>query len=149
MWSFTWNGEKWQDPSLVYLIRQTSDDEHKGIHIHAIHSVVQGGNRLITTFTNSPSEDQQFLYVMMRDLDGVESVPIMPTPTHVSQVDPTPIPTRDRFLEPTPIAHQPFDANVNINPSSPAGGVWFSLVPTMALVGLVMLVGVVIRFRAR
>lgn len=149
MWNVTWNGEEWENPSLVYLIRQTSEDEHQGIHIHAINAIVRGGNQLIATFTNSPSEDQQFLYVMTRYFDDIEPIPALPMPTVEPTVVPTPIPTRDKYVEPTPIAHQPFDPNANFDPSSPAGGLLFSLVPSVMLVGFVLMVGFMVRRRFR
>ncbi len=149
MWNIRFDGTEWQDPSLVYLIRKTSVDEHEGIHVHAINSEVSSGNQLFATFTNSPSEDQLFLYVMQRTITDVEQEAILPLPEPTVAPTATPLVQRTKVSEPTPFPVQPFDVNASFETPTPADGLWLSLIPAAAFAGIVLLVGIVLQRRAR
>lgn len=149
MWNVTFDGTEWSDPSLVYLIRKTSEEEHQGIHIHAINAVVRSGNQLIATFTNSPSEEQLVLYTMQRTIEDVASEAALPLPVPTTVPTATPIPQRTRIAEPTPFPVQPFDLNASFETPTPADGLWVSLIPAAAFAGIVLMVGVVMQRRTR
>lgn len=145
MWNIRWDGESWSEPELVYLIRQTAEDRHEGIHIHAINATVLAGNQLIAAFTNSPSDDQLVLYAMHRTFETVERRPFMPVPTTTPTPLPTPTPQPRTVLEPTPIPFQPFDANADFDPPTPAAGLWVSLIPSILLLGVALVAGVALK----
>jgi hypothetical protein len=149
MWNISWDGESWSNPSLVYLIRKTSEDEHEGIHIHAINGIMRGTKQLVVSFTNSPSEDQLFLYVMHRSLDDIEQREFVNWPTPTPTPQPTPTVARNENVEPTPFPSQPFNLNATFEAESPADGLWASLIPSISLVGVVVMFGFVMRRRAK
>lgn len=111
-----WDSGAWSDPSVVYLIRQDSQEEFAGrIHAHNVRLAVHNGNQLVMTFTTSPSEQQSVLYAMqavMEDvpetaadpLPGVEEAEAQaqPTLTPTEQAEPTATPSDGRVENPTP-----------------------------------------------
>lgn len=145
MWNITFDGQKWSEPNLVYLIRLSDSDEHQGIHIHAINSTVSQGNMLLATFTNAPSEGQLFLYAMHRRIDGVDLIPPQPftPPTPIPEMTPTP----EITAVPTVVATLPSELAQVRESSSPARGLWFSLIPAIGVMTVAFAVGIIAQRR--
>lgn len=139
MWNMTFRDGGWENPELVYLIRLSDDDEHQGIHIHAINAAVSQGNLLMATFTNAPSEGHLNLYAMFRRIDDAAFLPPLPMPTLTPSPEPTaidqatPIPTVVATLPPE-LANLP-------EPGSPSRSIWISMIPAFGLIAIVFGVG--------
>ncbi|MEM7330660.1 MAG: sialidase family protein [Chloroflexota bacterium] len=145
MWNISFDGTEWSEPTLVYLIRQSDKDEHQGIHVHAINSTVSQGNLMMATFTNAPAEGHLHLYAMHRRIDEVELIPPQPLPT----VTPVPeiTPTVEVIVEPTAVPTLVPALQVIEEPASPARGLWFSMIPALAVMTVAFGVGIIVQRR--
>lgn len=144
IWQLKFADEAWSEPHLVYLIKRTSSEEYQGIHAHSIYSALGQGNMVMMTFTNSPADPHVKLYAMYSRLEGVAPEASLPMPTAVSNVTPTPTPvaTANPVIVPT----LPSDLVQVQEVSSPAMGVWVSIVP---VTGLLLLIAGVTLLRKR
>lgn len=138
MWDIVWDGQSWGEPELVYLIRETDEDEYRGIHIHNIKTAVNLGNQLVTLITNSPGEGHLELYAMYRQYESVPAMAPLPLPTAVPTAEPTAAMIETAVpLEPTPINHPDFDRTAAVTTPSPADSIWISALPALIIVLLV------------
>lgn len=137
IWRLKYEEGQWDEPKLVYLIKRTSQEEYQGIHVHSIHAAIGQGNMLMMTFTNSPAEPQVKLYAMHSRLEGVPYAPPQPSPTAVVTVTSTPAAT----VTPEPVVVPTLPSNLARvqDVSSPAFGMWVSIVPVTGL--LILIVG--------
>jgi len=142
IWHTYWDKDHWATPSMVYLIARFDKDpeEEKRIHAHNVRLAARSGNQLVTTFTNSPGEDEPLaLYAMHRTLDDVSPLPAQPTPTpeptatlrpqsnsELAGEAVTPTPTRPKFTgDAPPVTQTP----------SPGYPLWLGLAPVALILG--------------
>lgn len=128
-----WDGREWSNPSLIYFIRMTSNDDlGNNIHAHRTFPIIRAGNQLILTFTDPPPEDVRRLFVMQKTLIDTEPLPVKPTPT------PSPTASPEPTLTPTPTSTPTaptFDNNVRppTELPRPDRGVWLGVAPVFML----------------
>jgi hypothetical protein len=134
-----WESGSWSDPSMVYLIRQGSDDEFAGrIHAHNVRLAIHNGNQLVMTFTTEPTAPQSVLYAMQAVLDGVPETVANPLPGAVlveTQAPPTSLPTEQAEPTAAPIGGSDMSSvgEVVANPS-PTGSLWIGAFSSLILV---------------
>lgn len=137
-----WDQNRWSKPSLIYLIAEEGSEDDFGdrVHAHFTLPVIRGGNQLILTFTDAPSDPNRRLFVMYRTLDDISPLENVPTP--VPTMTPVPIPS------PTPKQPTPMPSQTATVPSfertedqplgripAPDLAIRLALIPTLLVLG--------------
>jgi len=134
-----WESGSWSEPSMVYLIRQGTNDELAGrIHAHNVRLAVHNGNQLVMTFTTEPTSQQLVLYAMQAVLDEVpESVPSALPAAEVMEAAALPIPGPTDQAEPTAApgggGSEVFSGGEVVAEPSPIRALWIGVVPSLIL----------------
>jgi hypothetical protein len=133
IYHMVWQEDHWSEPSLIYLIRYSSEvSTGENIAAHNTYPVIRAGNELILTLADEPSNPQRRLFMMQYMLDDIPPSPVEPTPTPTPTATPEPSPT------PTPVSTVPspaFDSNVRppAEIPRPDHGVWLGVAPVLVL----------------
>lgn len=142
-----WDQGQWSHPVLIYLIRESSQDNiGDRIHAHHTYPAIRAGNQIVLSFTDSPSEPDRGLYVMYKTLPDVTAADtlIAPTPTAaVVQSMPTAVPQAtatqaviaDGFSEPVQ------------STTAPDFSLWMGVVPAIFVALSAILARIIIRTR--
>lgn len=133
----------WSTPSMIYQVARTFDDPEEINHIHAhnVRLAFRNGNQLVTTFTNSPGEEEPLvLYAMYHTLGDVSPLAALPTPTPKPTVTPTPMAVNSTpialAVAPTPIRPKFTDTTSELTSTpSPTQPLWLGLAPVLVLLG--------------
>lgn len=136
-----WNGEAWREPQLVYLVRKSSYEDYRGVHAHFVRAAIQNGNQLIITFTNSPGELDLVLYTIHTTLQDIPAVAPLPLPTEPAPVVMEAETAANAAVVATPRAIPQFETEIT-DISAPTTSLWVSMLPTAAILLLVIAVGV-------
>jgi hypothetical protein len=129
----------WSEPSMVYLIREDSQDEPAGrIGAHHVRLAVHNGNQLVMTFTTEPSSPQSVLYAMQAGLDGVPETVANPLPgaeVVETQAQPTPAPTdqAEPTAEPGGGGPEIFSGGEVVAEPPPISALWIGVMPALIL----------------
>lgn len=121
-----WDGQKWSETELVYLIRLDSNDTAGDrISAHDIRLAVRNGNQLVMAFGDEPAAPHRGLFVMQRTLPDLPLQPVSawPTPQPTATLQPTPLPALSPTTAPV---RPPFPTNLSF--SSPAAQISKTLV---------------------
>jgi hypothetical protein len=132
---------QWSLPALIYLIRRNAGQPFGDyIHAHHLRPVVLGGNLLVLTLHDPPSDETRQLYVMTRVLTDapLEEFVSLPTPTPVplsTQTPESPVET------PTPIPlFQDSTDPAEINSRSVGIPIWIGAGLALFFVGVVFFI---------
>jgi hypothetical protein len=148
-----WDKDGWTRPSLIYLISTTAFDPiGDRIHAHHVHSAIRAGNQLVVTFADPPPVTGRRLFAMHRTLDDVAPLPAVPTPVPTATPAPLPSPTP---INPSPtiegaVQGTSFDVMATQSPaeiSRPDLAIWIGLVPSLFVVGGVVIYRFLVRRR--
>jgi hypothetical protein len=129
-----WDQDHWTEPSLIYLIRYSSDDlAGDNISAHNTVPVIRAGNQVVLTLADEPSAPDRRLFVMENVLLDVPATTSEPTPTA------TAMPTVEATS--TPVAPTATPAPSFRAGGLPPGGLprpdsplWIGLGPVLSLV---------------
>ncbi|HBY94958.1 MAG: glycoside hydrolase [Ardenticatenaceae bacterium] len=140
-----WDGTRWTQPDLIYLIRGSSEDViGNRIHAQGIHLAVRAGNQLVTVFSNLETQPRP-LYTMYRTLEDVpparlaalpvpsaSPVPsLSPTPPEAAPADPTAAPAVARVDTGRPSPPGQSAAS----DASPDRALWLGILPVLLFIG--------------
>ncbi|MEX2030629.1 MAG: sialidase family protein [Anaerolineales bacterium] len=134
-----WESASWSEPSMVYLIREDSNDEPAGrIGAHRVRLVVHNGNQLVMTFTTEPSSPQSVLYAMQASLDGVPETVASALPgaqVVETQAQTTPAPTdqAEPTAEPSGGGPEIFSGGEVVAEPPPISALWIGVMPALIL----------------
>lgn len=129
-----WEDGQWSRPSIVYLIRLTSQDPvGDRIEAHRTRPVILAGNQLVLTFTDPPPDSGRRLFYMTRTLDDLGPIPISPSPSAYG----SPVPSSTPYVQLTPaLPPRSFAGGAPTKGGvSPGNALWFGIMPTLILIG--------------
>lgn len=133
-----WDQNRWNIPSLVYLVAQDGEDIGHRVHAHDTRAVVRAGNQLVLTFADGPADPNRRLFVTYRTLDDIPPIESVatPIPTATPMQSPTPEP-------PTPLPQYtataaPSEPKEVQGVTSPDRAIRIALVPTLLVLGVTM-----------
>jgi hypothetical protein len=142
-----WDKGRWTEPSLIYLIRFSSDvGPGDNIGAHNTYPAILAGNQLVLTFADPPSEPERRLFVMQYQIEDAPATSIEPTPT------PTAAPT----LEPTSTSESPtvtpmpsFGDGAPPATATPRPGnlLWIGVGPVLLLLAGITALRVILKFK--
>ena len=147
-----WDQNRWNSPSLVYLISEDGSSLDGRVHAHHTLPVVRAGNQLVLTFADGPADPNRRLFVMYRTLDDILPLENMPTPdptaTTVPMFSPTP-------RQPTPMpnwtATAPSLESAEVQPlgrgPAPDLAIRVALVPTLLVLAVTMIIHLLYRHK--
>jgi hypothetical protein len=85
-----WEGSRWVEPEVVYMIRQSDRVELEGrIHAHSVHATIRQGNQLVVTFENAPLEDDDAIYFTSRTMAEIPAAQVAPQPQPIATPEAT------------------------------------------------------------
>jgi hypothetical protein len=127
-----WDGKAWTTPSLIYLIRDESDEvPGTQIEAHYTYPIIRAGNQIVLTFTEPPSEPHLRLFVMEHKLEDVDPAVAVAIPTS------SPLPTPDASPTPLPteVPNIPSFERMPAPVEAPAAGapLWIGMVAALLL----------------
>lgn len=133
-----WDQGQWSEPSLIYLIRYSDDDDPGDkIGAHNTRLAFRAGNQIVLTLADPPSEPVRRLFFMLRTLEDVPAAALEPTPAPTT----TPLPQASTTPAPLETASAPlFNAGLAdpISVPRPDNAVWIGIAPAgLVLLGLI------------